>query len=170
MGLGITSALLLNDTVAFGGTGSSAVPSWALADLISDNKVNSNWNKGESSVRRGRLQTNEPTNLVLNLEGKVRKLVTDRAYQLLQLAHRTNAVLDILVLDGPLLTIGSNGYRFFGKVFDFGEDQGLQAVIFKEFSIEPSMEVPADYAGTPTIPAMAQVTGSLGALTYYPFG
>lgn len=167
MGLGITSSLLLNDR---DNGGTSAIPIWVLADLLSDNKVDSNWNKGESSVRRGRLQTNEPTNLALNIVGKVRKLVTDPAYLILQKAHRTGAIIDILVLDGPLLAIGSNGYRFFGKVFDFGEDQGLQAVIFKDFSIEPSMEVASDYAGTPTIPSMAQVTGSLGVLTYYAFG
>lgn len=134
--LGILSRLYVNQQI--GGSGDWINPVWVVADLISDLNVNSSWNQGESSVRRGRLQTFEPTNMALELSGSIRKDINDEAFFELWNAHLNGVAVDVMVLDGLNTVNDSEGYRFSGHVFDWGEDQSLGAVIFKTFTIRPS--------------------------------
>lgn len=157
--LGILSKLYVNQVISAGGT--FAAPVWALADLVSDLNVNSGWNQGESSVRRGRLQTFEPTNMALELTGSIRKDINDDAFFEIWRAHLNGTLVDVLVLDGLKEVDDSEGYRFTGRVFDWGEDQGLQTVLFKTFTIRPSCfdaDEPAQHAivtgGTLTFTAL----------------
>lgn len=154
MSLGITSKFYVN-TATYG------APTWTIVDLVSDLKIGAKWNEGESSVRRTRVQTMEPTNLALELTGKIRKNISNQAYDVIRSAYLEGTLVDVLVLDGPVTTNTSEGVRFEGCVFDMSEDQGLQAVIFKEFTIKPS-------AQTDNVPQSVVVTG--GSPTYTPFG
>lgn len=119
-------------------TGTYEAPVWEEVDLISDLSDNAAWERGDSSARRSRVRTMEPTMLGLELTGSVRTDYTDDRYNDLRDAFLTNATLDVLVLTGAIETNGSLGFRFDAKVFDFGSDQALANVIFNSFAIIPS--------------------------------
>lgn len=129
--LGITSKAYLRTA------GTYAAPIWQIIDLIADCQVNGSWNEGESSVRRSRIQTMEPTNMALEVTGSVRKDTTDTAYILLDSSHRNGTTMDIMFLDGAINENEASGYRFNCKLFQWNEGQGLQDVVFKEFSVKP---------------------------------
>jgi hypothetical protein len=152
MPLGITSKLFLN-------AGLYGVPVWVTVDLISDLKYDDRWNQADSSVRRARLETMENTNRVIELTGKIRKEDTDPAFVMLRAAFVADTVLDVLCLNGPSTVNGSEGTRFDARVANFSEDQGLQAVIFKEFTIKPCASV--------NLPQLAVIVA--GVITYTPF-
>lgn len=119
-------------------SGSYGSPVWEEVDLISDLADNAAWERGDSSARRSRVRTMEPTMLGLELTGSVRTDYTDDRYNDLRDAFLTNGTLDILVLTGDIGVNGSLGFRFDAKVFDFGSDQALANVLFNSFVMIPS--------------------------------
>ncbi len=133
MSLGITAKLYVN-------AGTYGTPIWTECDLVSDLMSTQKWNEGDSSVRGGRVQTAEPTNLLMEVTGKIRKKLSDGAFAILRTAFLAGTIVDIMILDGPIDTNTSEGVRWEGIVFNMSEDQGLQAVIFKEFSMKPSAQ------------------------------
>lgn len=157
--LGITSTLWVN-------AGSFDSVAWLLIDLVSDLMLTSNWNEGESSVRRGRVQTFEQTNLYFELAGKVRKENTNAGYGVLRDAFATAGILDVLVLDGPRLATTTTGIRLpQARIFNFSEDQGLGAVVYKDFTIKPCAD---DNESVPKVPLRASYPG--GMETFGVFG
>lgn len=128
--LGILSRLYVNE-------GTYEAPEWTEIDLIGDLQVGGEWQKGESTARRTRVQTNEGTVLNLDTTGNVRVDSTDVGYNLLLSAWATEEKLDMLILNGPLDQNGAHGVRYDGKVFNMGEDQGRQNVLFRDFDFGP---------------------------------
>lgn len=167
MPLGITSKLYVN--VAPDPRFNILADTWQEIDLVADLTVEGTWNEGEASARLEQTQTFEPTNMNLMLSGRVRKEIGDLGFRTLRAAHNGRAVLDVLVLDGSIRVGGSEGYRFDAKVFQWSEDQGLQAVVFKEFSLKPCIPrflTQNQSPGNPTnqfvraLPVVARVTGT----------
>lgn len=130
MPVGILSKLYFN-------SGSYGTPTWVEVNLVSDLVVDATWNEAEGSTRAEQAQVFEPTNLKLDLTGKIRKNILDTPYLMIRAAHLVKTSLDILILDRSIATVGADGFRFEGKVFNWSEDQGLGTVIFKEFGIKP---------------------------------
>lgn len=119
--------------------GTRGAPVFTDADLVSDMQVDAQWNEGESSVRGNPMQTFDPTNMAVALTGKIRKNITDTVFSLLRAAWLAQTTIDVLVLDGPRTTPGSDGLRFDARVFNFSEDQSLGVgSVFKEFTIKPT--------------------------------
>lgn len=131
MAMGILSKLYINN----GGTYAS--PLWLEVSLIADLNMDGGWNKADSSVRAGRVETQENTNFRVELSGTLRKSMSDAGYVAMRNAFTQDTILDVLVLDGARTVDGSDGFRFEGKIGDFGEDQGLQSVVFKSFTLIP---------------------------------
>jgi hypothetical protein len=150
MGLGITSELHIN-------TGSYGSPTWDEADLIADASVNANWEEGDASTRRTRVKETEPTQMNLEITGRIRVDSTDAAYQAIKEAFIEGSSMDVLILNGPIDVNGSHGYRFDGKVFNMTEDQSLGSVIFREFTIKPCISV--------NVPQYVMVEGGTPAFT-----
>lgn len=130
MPVGILSKLYYNQ-------GLYGAPTWIEVDLVGDLKFTFSWNEGEGSARREALQVFEPTNASVMLEGKLRKQYDDTAYVFFRTQHRLRAVLDILMLDGANNVNGSDGFRFDAKLFQFDEDQAMQNVLYKDFTLKP---------------------------------
>lgn len=87
------------------------------------------------------------------------------SYTAMYEAHFKDIPLDILVLNGPSDEFGSEGYRFWGKVFTWSEDQSLGAVLFKDFSVKPC--IPEDVTQPPK---KADVLAPGGPVTYLDIG
>lgn len=152
--LGITSAMYVNE-------GSYEAPDWLEVDLIGDLQVAGEWQKGESTARRTRVQTNEETVLNLDTTGNIRVDKTDDAYNRLLTAWANGEVLDILVLNGKNDRPNSHGVRFDGKIFNMGEDQSRQNVLFRDFNFGPCASV--------NLPKVVHVNDA-GTLVYEDFG
>lgn len=156
--LGILSFLAINIE------GTYEAPTWAEVDLISDCNLNGNYNEADASTRRTAVSEAEPTNMALELTGKLRFDSSDPAYQALRNAYLSRSPLDIIGLNGPITEAGHEGYRFTGKVFNWSEDEGLQVVLFKDFSMKPCI--------SDNIPQFARtIEGSSGVtVEYTPIG
>lgn len=150
---GITSKFYVN-------SGTYSVPTWTLVDLVSDLSNSADWNEGDGSTRREVQEVMEPTNMKLAITGKIRKDMNDPAYLLFRAAHATRGVLDVMVLDGAKDVDGSEGFRFDVKVFGWTEDQGLQAVNFKEFTVKPCISTHGVYSVlvSGSVPVFTQIT------------
>jgi hypothetical protein len=159
MRLGIQAGLYVN-------TNTYDSPTWLEVLLISDLTVNANWQEGESSTRAARVQTFEQTIMAMELTGRVRKETTNTAYLALRTAHGTASVVDFLVLDAKNTVFNGDGYRFHGRVFNFGEDQSLGNVVFKEFSAKPCVYIDGDGNQVPPKTAF----NVAGTLTYGTIG
>ena len=128
--LGILSKFYIND-------GTYGAPTWVEIDLISDMAVNGVWEEGDSSARRTRVATADPTRMTLELAGKVRVDRTDAGYFSLERSFLDTNVIDVLVLNGAKDQNNSSGYRFDAKIFNWSEDQAMGNVLYKDFSIKP---------------------------------
>lgn len=128
--LGIISELHINE-------GSTETPDWTEADLVGDCSVNGDWNKGNSTARISRVDTEENTTLKLAITGNIRVESGDPAYEALRDAFVGDVVVDVLALNGPIDENGVEGWRFDGKVGSFSEDQNRDSVIFRSFTITP---------------------------------
>lgn len=156
--LGILSRLYVND-------GTYEAPDWLEIDLVGDLQVGGEWTKGESTVRRTRIQTNEPTTLNLDTTGNVRVDSTDDGYNRLLTAWATTETVDFMVLNGAEDQNGAHGVRFDGKVFNMGEDQARANVLYRDFEMGPcaSDNVPKLVnvtAGAPVFTDFGEATGS----------
>lgn len=129
---GFSGQLLLN-----GGTYGS--PTWGEAEAVRDVMVNADMDEFDATTRAGGgVKQSEPTLLALEITGKIRSDEADTTgFAALETAFLTRASIDILVLDGSQTTVGSRGYRFDAKLFKFGEDEAVENVLFREFSLKP---------------------------------
>jgi hypothetical protein len=159
MRLGVAAGLYVN-------TNTYASPTWLEILMLSDLTVTAQWIEGESSTRAARVQTFEQTIMSMELTGRVRKEIGNAAYIQLRTAHGSATALDFLVLDAKNTTVDADGYRFHGRVFNFGEDQSLQNVIFKEFGVKPCVAL--DDSGNQIPPKVA--LNIAGTLTYGTIG
>lgn len=149
--LGILSFLAINIV------GTQEAPDWEEADLISDCSVNGSYNEADASTRRTAVAEAEPTNMTLEITGKLRFDSSDPAYIALRNAYLSRSPIDVLGLNGSILVAGHEGFRFTGKIFGWTEDQGLQSVLFKDFTIKPCI--------SDNIPQFARTVGDSAGVT-----
>jgi hypothetical protein len=122
----------------FYNTASYGSPTWAEITLVADCAVEGTRDEAGGSTRASSVKLFEPTQLALGISGKVRTDSTDTGFAAL-LANflDPSTAIDVLVLDGTTTENGSLGYRFDAKVFSMGEDQALNSVLFRDFTIKP---------------------------------
>jgi hypothetical protein len=156
--LGILSKTYVN-------TGTYGSPTWEEIDLIGDLAVNPSWNEGESTARRTRLQTFEPTTLALDVTGKVRVDETDTGFGLLEDSFLNNTVLDVMALNGSKDNEGAAGFRYDARVLNWSEDQALGNVLFKDFNLRPcaSANVPKAVKVTAGVPVFSDIGETSGS-------
>ena len=147
MRLGVKSKLYVN-------TGTYDAPTWAEVNLISDLNVNGSWEEDDSSTRAARVKTAEQTLISLELTGKIRKEILNTPFLIMRAAFNNASTLDFLILDGSISITGSEGYRFVGSIFNWSEDQSLGKVIFKDFSVKPSVYLDGNGNQVPPVGAL----------------
>lgn len=134
MSLGITCVLYYN-------TGTFGSPTWVAVTNVSDVTVSGSWNSGDGSTRASRVMKEGRTQLPLQISGKMRadKSTPYVAFRTAYLASGTSAIIDIMALDGPNDTNGSDGVRFEGEVHDWSRSEGLGDVVFRDFTVKPTI-------------------------------
>lgn len=130
--LGIMSKFYLN-------MGTTAAPNFVELPLISDCTVNAPWDKADASTRETRVKQSENPQMDIEVTGKIRvkKAKDNIAYLKMFQMHYAGDKGEFLVLNGAKEEDGSEGFIFWGKIFNWSEDQSLGAVLYKDFSIGP---------------------------------
>lgn len=149
----MSTPLGVNAKLLYRSTGSHESPTFTELD-VSDLSVDPVWDKGDASSRASRGKRSLKTMLGLTVTGKLKKRVNDAGYNEMMNAMVSDAVLDILVLDGDVDTDGARGWRFDAQVYKASDDQGLGTVGFIDFEL--------DMADSDNEVQAAYVTGSGG--------
>lgn len=144
-------------------TGSYGSPTWTEISAVRDIKVGADFTEFDASTRAaGGIGQAEPVILNLELSGMIKTDESDtNGFVAMETAFLTRAATDVLILDGGSAVNGSRGYRVDMKVFKFGEDQALDKVNFREFSLKPC--VSSNAAQKAVVASGAPVFTSLAA-------
>lgn len=120
-------------------TGSYNSPTWTEVKRVKEVKVGAAFDKEDATTRMGNgIKQSEPVLLDLGLTGKVRSDEGDTAgFLAMETAFLGRAEIDVLMLDGPIATDGSRGYRVGMKVFKFEEDQDVAKLLWRDFDLSP---------------------------------
>lgn len=157
---GINSKVYYN--TASGGT-KYASPTWSVVDHVRDNAPSQPWDLVDASIRATRVKLYHPTQKDIGCQITVRCDDVDTAYLALRAAAEEGIALDMLILDGPISTEGSRGFRAFFHVSETGQPQGAGDVLYSTFDLKPGFGVIDD--GTGAYPKIA-VCGASSAVTY----
>lgn len=116
-------------------TGTYDTPVWTEVTGISDYATNPTFDEADSTAKgQGGVGTSEPTILRNEITGKIREDESNGAYTAFETAFWTRAAMDLLILSGPIGTVGSRGYRADWKFFAWTQDQSLPNVLFNDFT------------------------------------
>lgn len=99
--------------------------------------VNPSWEEGDAGTRQARVVLTETTRMAIEISGKIKVDPGHPVYEMFLDAFIQDEPVDIMVLNGKEDQDDSTGFRFWGKIFAFGEDQALGNVLFKDFTIKP---------------------------------
>lgn len=123
--------------VMYRNTGAYGSPSWSAMTSIRDVTVTCPWDMVEAITRGSRTKLYAKTLMDLGFSAMVRKDDNSTDAVALLAAAMQDTVLDCLILDGPLTTEGSTGFRAHLLVNLPSEDQGASAVIYDSYEFKP---------------------------------
>lgn len=132
--LGINACLYYN-------SGTFGSPTWVELENVIDVQVGGSWNSGDGSSRATRVVKEGRTRLPLQITAR---MLADKsagyiAVRTAYLAAGSSGIIDIMCLDGPSSTNGSDGFRFEAEVHDFSRDEGADNVIYRDVMFKPSV-------------------------------
>jgi hypothetical protein len=128
------------DSKIYRNTGNWASPVWVEIDLVSDFTINASWNKASYTTRRSRVEVSKKTTLNLTVSGKIRADDDDDGFHYLYDGFLSEDPVDLLILNGPNDQDDVYGWRCEWYVDQANEDQGLQTVLFEDFTLTPADE------------------------------
>lgn len=138
--LGIDSAAYLNN-------GNWDNPDWSELDFISDLTENTDWDSAEIVIRRSLAKQGAKTVVDVGVSCKMLREPENPDYQSILNALRTRDTVDILILDGPIDEVGSEGVRFIAQVTKGGGSQNTSEALFRDIVFMPYPD--ADPAHSP---------------------
>ncbi|MDB5310676.1 MAG: hypothetical protein JWO38_4878 [Gemmataceae bacterium] len=128
--------------------GTYATPTWSAMNNVAEAKIAMSRAEAEASMRAYPVKLTESIMREIEFEGTIRSDDGDtNGYILMEAAFIANAPLDVLILDGPIGTNGSRGVRCDMKVFKWEEDEGLDKLDYRAFTLKPCIPIngaPAD--------------------------
>lgn len=145
--------------VIYRNTGSYGSPSWAAMNSVRDVTVTAPFDMVEAITRSSRVKLYAKTLMDLGVQLMVRKDDNSTDAVAILAAAMNDTVFDCLVLDGPLATEGSTGFRSHFIINLASESQGAADVIYDTYDLKPCFS--AD--GTPkyvTIGASATIAAT----------
>jgi len=138
------SKLGIDATLAYN-SGTYASPTWVEITCIGDCAVNPTWSEAAVITRASLIEQAEKTTLKVEVTGKILSTAGDTGYEKILKAMVGKTKLDMLILNGPIATEGSTGWRGYFQVFSQNEGQNPGDVVMPDISIKPT--VPPDGNG-----------------------
>lgn len=144
---------LLRNTATWG------TPTWVELTGVANLTPNGGWDAAEIGIRRSRIKYGAKLRLDIGFSGRIICEDSDAGYTAFMTAFRSlTATMDLLILDGPITTVGSFGYRAEFQITAGAQDQPVDDVLYREFTAVPYP--------TTNLPQYAEVTtGPVTTLT-----
>lgn len=129
--------------------GNYEAPTWLEANEVMNLTVTPAWDSADANSRAQRTKFSAKTILGLEISGSIKKKPDDAAYEMIMDAMISDAVIDVLCLDGPMDEPGVRGWRADVQVHETPEDQSLGNVLYDDFTLKPypSQPLKAVYVG-----------------------
>lgn len=135
----MSAKLAIESVVVLQIGGNYSTPTWVELDLARDVQVDPTWDAAEAFSRATSVKEYAKTMLELGFTLDVKSSDTDAAYaELMDAFASRDAVIDMMILDGPLTTNGAEGVRFDAGVFGASQDQSIGNVLYRSFDVKPS--------------------------------
>ncbi len=145
------------------GASKYGTPTWTDLDHARDAAPNQAWDFADASIRATKVKLSHPTQKNMECQIVMRCDDVDAGYLAMKGAAEAGTALDLLILDGPLTTEGSRGFRAFFYVSESGQPQGIGDTLYSTFDLKPGFGTIDD--GSLAVPKLA-VTGAASAVTY----
>ncbi len=145
------AAILGLSCTLYRNTGSYGSPVWSLINNVKDVKWNRTKATADATTRgTGKYRAKIGTLREFTLEFGTVADNTDADYLFFVSCYDNDTVTDMLVLNGPILTVGSRGVRASLNVTDLSEDQPLEGVAMDNVKLEVaiSANAPVPYVVT----------------------
>lgn len=127
-------------------TGTEESPTWTVDNNIVDLTWNDETDEADMANRESDIDQAEPTRRKLSIDFQKLVDASDAALAAYRAAYRAGTAVDILVLDGPIETVGSEGVRMAAKFFKFTNGQPLRDKQTIDITIKPGTDfAPTDY-------------------------
>ena len=120
-------------------TGTYGSPTWTAMNLARSVNDNSKWDTADASSREGRARLYAKTQVDLPHDIEMRADNADTGYVAMYAAWASaTAVVDLLILDGPITDEGAMGIRAEFIVCGRPQNQGAGDVIYTTFPLMPT--------------------------------
>jgi hypothetical protein len=146
------------DCKLYRNTGTNASPVWDEIKNVVDVTVALSKTEADTSSRAFAWKTRKGALKDASIDFQLRAVAVDADYTALLGSYLNGASIELLALDGPIATAGSQGLRAICEVFNFQAGQPLEGALTFDVSAKPT---PAfDNAGVAIAPTWFTVSGS----------
>jgi len=118
--------------------GYSGSPTWTEWNIVRDVTRNLGNIMADSSIRATEFYLEVPTLTQLTIDAQSVYVPSDVCLQELEAAFYDKEAVEIVVLDGPIGTIGSRGVYFVANVTKFNDTEALEGVGMVDVTLSPS--------------------------------
>jgi hypothetical protein len=146
------------DCKLYRNTGTNASPVWNEIPNVGDVTVALSKTEAETSSRANPWKTRKGALKDASIDFQLRAVAVDADYTALLGSYLNGTQIELLALDGPITTAGSQGLRAICEVFNFQAGQPLEGALTFDVSAKPT---PAfDNSGVAIAPTWFTSTGS----------
>ena len=119
-------------------TGTYGTPTWTEVTNVVDSSVGDEMEAADVSTRgSGGFKEEEPTLRAVSLSFQMVNKAGNADLIALRTAYAGRTSIDMVALDGPIATAGSNGVRAHYKVFSFARSENLREAQMIDVSLRP---------------------------------
>jgi len=132
-------------------SGTYVAPTWVEIAEVKDNTLSLDADEVDVTTRAGAgFKQTEPGLIDAGLEFEINWDTEDANFTALRTAFSTREQIEMLALDGPVDTAGSQGLRFTGKVLSFNRNEPVEENLTVTVTIKPCIaaNAPAWYTAT----------------------
>lgn len=115
-------------------------PTWVLINTVKDVTVTDKLDEVDASCRASNFKLTEPGQEDFSIETVILADTANTQYQALLDAHNAKTAIDLLALDGPVATVGSQGHRCICKILDFSRGEPLNDLATNNVVAKPSYD------------------------------
>jgi hypothetical protein len=119
-------------------TATDATPTWVEITKAKDVNFPIKFREAEANARDSECEASEPTLIGIELTfGYQYEPGTDTVFSALMTAALARTAKQYAAADGPIATSGTKFLKFFGKIFGIDNDQPLDGIETKQFTVKP---------------------------------
>jgi len=139
-------------------TGTYASPVWNEIPNAGDVTIPMSKAEADTSTRASTWKTRKGTLKDVSIDFQLKFVPGDQDFAALLASYMNNTPIELLALDGPVATTGSQGLRAICEVFNFQEGQPLEGAVMFDVSAKPTPTF--DNAGVLQAPSWFTVAGA----------